>query len=726
MRSSLMMEREARNETEREERDDLEETQNEADEFRSIPPWKSGFGSYLLGLSTKTYEQSGTHTEGNSPGSTKEPGIGWMTAFLFFTCFVGLLALVPLRKIMIIDYKLTYPSGTATAVLINGFHTSKGNKMAKKQVFGFVKYFSFSFIWAFFQWFFTGISGTECGFIQFPTFGLEAWKNSFYFDFSMTYIGAGMICSHIVNISLLFGAVLSWGIMWPLIKGLSGDWYPSTLPQSSMKSLNGYKVFVSISLILGDGLYHFIKILMFTARNIYSKLKNHHSGKSNSEKDKQSIADLKRDEIFVRDSIPLWVAAVGYAAFSVVSIIAIPMMFPELKWYFIVVAYMLAPSLGFSNAYGAGLTDMNMAYNYGKVALFILAAMAGKQDGVVAGLVGCGLIKSIVSISSDLMHDFKTGHLTLTSPRSMLVSQAIGTGIGCVVAPLTFFLFYKAFDVGNPEGEYKAPYALIYRNMAILGVEGFSALPQHCLQLCYGFFAFAVAANLVRDMSPEKIGKWVPLPMAMAVPFLVGGYFAIDMCVGSLIVFVWNKRDRVKAGLMVPAVASGLICGDGLWILPSSVLALAGVKPPICMSFMPNLRREMASEKKVLGFEEVSQHNKTKDCWLIISGKVYDVTPFMDDHPGGDEVLLSSTGKDATNDFEDVGHSDTARDMMEKYYIGEIDSSTVPATRTYVAPVQPAYNQDKTPEFIIKILQFLVPILILGLALVVRQYTKKE
>ncbi|CAN6842327.1 unnamed protein product [Brassica oleracea] len=432
--------------------------------------------------------------------------------------------------------------------------------------------------------------------------------------------------------------------------------------------------------------------------------------------DKQSITNLKRDEIFVRDSIPIWVAALQTRnCFNLHK--------TQLKWYFIVVAYMIAPSLGFSNAYGAGLTDMNMAYNYGKVALFILAAMSGKQNGVVAGLVGCGLIKSIVSISSDLMHDFKTGHLTLTSPRSMLVSQAIGTGIGCIVAPLSFFLFYKAFDVGNPEGEYKAPYALVYRNMAILGVEGFSALPLHCLQLCYGFFAFAVAADVVRDLSPEKVGKWVPLPMAMAVPFLVGGYFAVDMCVGSLIVFVWNMRDRVKAGLMVPAVASGLICGDGLWILPSSILALAGVKPPICMRFVP---REMASDKKVLGFEEVSQHNKTKDCWLIISGKVYDVTPFMDDHPGGDEVLLSSTGKDATNDFEDVGHSDTARDMMEKYYIGEIDSSSVPKTRTYVAPAQPAYNQDKTPEFIIKILQFLVPILILGLALVVRQYTKKE
>ncbi|OMO95068.1 Oligopeptide transporter OPT superfamily [Corchorus capsularis] len=530
-----------------------------------------GFGSYLLGLNRKTYEQAGVDSVGNNPGSIKEPGIGWMTGFLFVSSFVGLLALVPLRKIMIIDYKLTYPSGTATAVLINGFHTPKGDKIAKKQVHGFLKFFSLSFIWAFFQWFYAG--GNTCGFVQFPTFGLQAWKNSFYFDFSMTYVGAGMICSHLVNLSLLFGAILSWGVMWPLIGGLKGDWFPATLPESSMKSLNGYKVFISIALILGDGLYNFLKILFFTARSIHIRVKNN-TLKTDSDSQKHHVDELHRNELFVRESIPMWVACVGYTVFSIISIIVIPQMFPQLKWYYVVVAYILAPSLSFCNAYGAGLTDMNMAYNYGKVALFVLAALSGKENGVVAGLVGCGLIKSIVSISSDLMHDFKTGHLTLTSPRSMLVSQAIGTAIGCVVAPLTFFLFYKAFDVGNPDGEYKAPYALIYRNMAILGVQGFSALPQHCLQLCYGFFAFAIVANLFRDLTPKNIGKWVPLPMAMAVPFLVGAYFAIDMCVGSLVVFVWHKLNGKKAGLMIPAVASGLICGDGLWLLPSSILAL--------------------------------------------------------------------------------------------------------------------------------------------------------
>ncbi|KAL1550660.1 Metal-nicotianamine transporter ysl3, variant 2 [Salvia divinorum] len=536
-----------------------------------------GFGSYLLGLNKRTYELAGGGgTEGNPPGSYKEPGLDWMIGFLFVVSFVGLLALVPLRKIMVIDYKLPYPSGTATAVLINGFHTSKGDKMAKKQVQGFTKFFTLSFAWSFFQWFYSGRE--NCGFINFPTLGLKAWKQT------MTYVGAGMICSHLVNLSLLVGAVLSWGIMWPLIGNKKGDWFPGDIKESSMKSLNGYKVFISIALILGDGLYNFLKTLFFTVRSMHAAFNN----KDMKAEDKnQSLDDLRRNEVFIRDNIPIWVACLGYTIFSVVSIIVIPIMFPQLKWYYVVVAYVLAPSLSFCNAYGAGLTDMNMAYNYGKVALFVLAAMSGKENGVVAGLIGCGLIKSIVSISSDLMHDLKTGHLTLTSPRSMLISQGIGTAIGCIVAPLSFFLFYKAFDVGNPDGEYKAPYALIYRNMAILGVEGFSALPDHCLQLCYGFFTFAVAANLLRDTMPEKLGKWVPLPMAMAVPFLVGAYFAIDMCVGSLIVYLWHRFDSTKAGLMIPAVASGLICGDGLWILPSSILALAKINPPICMSFLP-------------------------------------------------------------------------------------------------------------------------------------------
>ncbi|KAG2573684.1 probable metal-nicotianamine transporter YSL16 [Panicum virgatum] len=544
-----------------------------------------GFGSFLLSLNKRTYEQSGgSSTPGNASASYKEPAIGWMMGFLLSVCFVGLLTLLPIRKVLVIDYKLTYPSGTATAVLINGFHTPQGDKNAKKQVRGFLKYFGISFLWSFFQWFYT--AGDACGFVQFPTFGLKAWKQTFFFDFSPTYVGAGMICSHLVNLSLLFGAILSWGMMWPLISKQKGNWYSAKASESSMMSIYGYKAFLCIALLVGDGLYNFVKVMVISVKNIRER--SHRKSLNRvADADTMALDDLQRDEVFNKDNIPTWLAYTGYAVLGVIAVIIIPVMFRQVRWYYVVVAYLLAPVLGFCNAYGTGLTDMNMGYNYGKIALFILAAWAGRDNGVVAGLVVCGVVKQLVLISADLMHDFKTGHLTLTSPRSMLVGQAVGTLMGCILAPPTFMLFYRAFDVGNPDGYWKAPYALIYRNMAILGVEGFSALPRHCLQLCAGFFAFAVAANLARDLLPRRLARLVPLPMAMAVPFLVGASFAIDMCVGSLVVFVWHRLDSKKAGLLVPAVASGLICGDGIWTFPSSLLALAKIKPPICMKFTP-------------------------------------------------------------------------------------------------------------------------------------------
>ncbi|GAU28050.1 hypothetical protein TSUD_265080 [Trifolium subterraneum] len=128
--------------------------------------------------------------------------------------------------------------------------------------------------------------------------------------------------------------------------------------------------------------------------------------------------------------------------------------------------------------------------------------------------------------------------------------------------------------------------------------------------------------------------------------------------------------------------------------------------------------------KKLFTLADVSQHNTSKDCWLVIHNKVYDVTKFLEDHPGGDDVLISSTGKDASNDFDDIGHSTSAVAMMDEFYVGDIDSSTIPSKVEYTPPKQPHYNQDKTSEFIIRILQFLVPLLILGVAVGIRFYTK--
>ncbi|GKV00293.1 hypothetical protein SLEP1_g13007 [Rubroshorea leprosula] len=167
---------------------------------------------------------------------------------------------------MIIKSKLTYPSGAATAHLISSFHTHQGAKLARKQVIALGKFFSFSFLWSFFQWFFTAADG--CGFANFPHLISKPIETT-------TYVGVGMICPHLSNISLPLGAIFSWGIMWPLIEAGKGDWY--TTDHSSLHSLQGYRVFIAIAMIIGDGLYNFVKVLTHTLFALHRQLKNNDS-----------------------------------------------------------------------------------------------------------------------------------------------------------------------------------------------------------------------------------------------------------------------------------------------------------------------------------------------------------------------------------------------------------------------------------------------------------------
>ncbi|URD83293.1 OPT oligopeptide transporter protein [Musa troglodytarum] len=554
--------------------------------------FSGGFGNYLFGMSSMIAKQA---TEANDSQNTKDPNLGWMIGFLFVVSFLGLFSLVPLRKIMIIDYKLIYPSGTATAYLINSFHTTQGEKLAGEQVGTLCKSFAGSFLWGFFQWFYT--AGKDCGFIAFPTFGLKAYENKFYFDFSATYVGVGMICPHIVNLSLLLGAILSWGIMWPLINNQNGHWYPADTPPESLKGLQGYRVFIAVALILGDGLYNFLKVVRRTTSSFISALLKG-LPISDDERAPKNLAisfdDERRTEVFVRDHIPPWIAYGCYVVIATLSIVTVPRIFPPLKWYHILVAHVFAPVSAFCNAYGFGLTDWSLVSTYGKLAIFVFGAWAGADHGgVLAGLAACGLMMIAVATASDLMQNFKTGYLTLASPRSMFASHVIGTAMGCVIAPCVFWLFYKAFDdIGIPGSQYPAPNALIYRNMAIVGVDGFSSLPKHCLSLFYSFFALAIAINLAKDVSPNRMARFIPIPMAMAIPFYIGASFAIDMCVGSVILYVWTKMNKGKASAFGPAVASGLICGEGMWGVPQGVLALAQALEHVGLLRTPFTRQE--------------------------------------------------------------------------------------------------------------------------------------
>ncbi|KAK1375621.1 hypothetical protein POM88_031814 [Heracleum sosnowskyi] len=279
---------------------------------------------------------------------------------------------------MIIDFKLIYPSGTATAHLINSFHTPQGARLAKKQV--------------------KALGKCTRSFLRLD---LKLIKTT-------TYVGVGMICPYLINVSLLLGAILSRCIMWPLIEDKKGHWYPADLSPSSLNGLQGYKVFIAIAMILGDGLYNFLKVLGHTLFGLFRQIR------------------MKKPE-----TLPVEAVA-GYVIVAIISAATLPHIFQHLKWYHVAVIYVFAPVLAFCNAYGCGLTDWSLTSTYGKLAIFTIGAWAGaSHGGVLAGLAACGVMMNIVSTASDLMQDFKTGYMTLASPRSMFVSQIICVSEAC-------------------------------------------------------------------------------------------------------------------------------------------------------------------------------------------------------------------------------------------------------------------------------------------------------
>ncbi len=89
----------------------------------------------------------------------------------------------------------------------------------------------------------------------------------------------------------------------------------------------------------------------------------------------------------------------------------------------------------------------------------------------------------------------------------------------------------------------------------------------------------------------------------------------------------------------------------------------------------------------VLSKVELAKHNSSKSCWLLISGKIYDVTSFLPSHPGEAKTILPACGTDATGAFGTKGkpdgkpHSSSANAMLADYYIGNLNQ-TVNATPT--------------------------------------------
>ncbi|KAI8342531.1 FMN-dependent dehydrogenase-domain-containing protein [Chlamydoabsidia padenii] len=101
---------------------------------------------------------------------------------------------------------------------------------------------------------------------------------------------------------------------------------------------------------------------------------------------------------------------------------------------------------------------------------------------------------------------------------------------------------------------------------------------------------------------------------------------------------------------------------------------------------------------KTISYQELSTHNTKNDLWVVINGKVYDLTAFLPKHPGGQNIILKYGGQDATDAFEPIHPPDIiSRYLGPEVCIGQFDTSTTD-TMTKENSKQVKLAREKMPR----------------------------
>lgn len=99
---------------------------------------------------------------------------------------------------------------------------------------------------------------------------------------------------------------------------------------------------------------------------------------------------------------------------------------------------------------------------------------------------------------------------------------------------------------------------------------------------------------------------------------------------------------------------------------------------PSRINFPPGVHSLFQQMSQIFTYEQVAAHNTKDDAWIIYGDRVFDVTAYLDEHPGGEEVIIDCLGDDATEAFDDIGHSEDAQQTLEQLLIGKLEGGVKP------------------------------------------------
>jgi len=242
-----------------------------------------------------------------------------------------------------------------------------------------------------------------------------------------------------------------------------------------------------------------------------------------------------------------------------IALICVTVVGFHIQWYWGLVAVFISFFLALVAARATGETDTTPIGAMGKVMQLFFGAVQPGQ--IIPNLASAGIAANGASAASDLLTDLKTGYALGAHPRRQFIAQFIGVFFGTVAIVPAWYLMVPNARVLN---SYPLPSTRQWEAVAELLTKGVDQLQPSALWAIFIGAIVGILLPIIHHLAPRKVKNYLPSAMGLGLAWIMPFANAFSFAIGAIIAWIWFKIERRSSEKFSIAVASGLIAGEGL------------------------------------------------------------------------------------------------------------------------------------------------------------------
>ena len=446
---------------------------------------------------------------------------------------VGCMLAVPLRGAFITHGKLPFPSGAATAEVLETIYTGTRSAGRHLKMLGIGAGLAMLFAAA------RSLMGWIPEMYIFPVTIGAVPAAGIYLGVTWSPLlgGIGYLAGARTAVAFVVGTVLAWIVIAPQLVAAG-------IAEPSYESVLQWGLFVGTGFMIGGT----IGPVIGATRGVRQALRE--------------VRDSQELRIRPVHGVLVALACGGVVAFGALAFDVNPI----IPFLGLVLSVVFAAAAARAN----GETDNTPA---GPLGGFTQGILGLGSPGIPATLAGGAVVGGTLMHSAMMLQNWRTGALVKTPPRTLFIAQLVGVVIGAVACLGAFVLITRAYGMGNEV--VPAVVAKSWLATAEAVQHGLSAMPK------YAPHAAGIAVVLGIVMGLEKVAKYAPSPIAIGMAFILPPISSLTIAFGGLVFWIVASRSKAAAQGDGMAVASGMIAGEALVGLVIASLIVAGVSVPL-------------------------------------------------------------------------------------------------------------------------------------------------